>query len=315
MSNTLRNLTQLKQPVFPIVIEEEDVVVASGVININFENASVVDNGDNKVTVICSGGGGGSGTVETIVAGDNITVDSSDPANPIVAVSGLPVPGGANTQIQYNDSGSFGGDANLTWNKGTKILTLESLIDIDKHGFYSYHTGNPIVLFGDSLIQHGFYDAGGAQIEFGTGTAIAGLKLRSVGDYFAVLDTSALTANREFDFPNAAGTLAITTDIPTIPTTTAENDFQVGNATPGTWIKKTLAETKTILRVPFVSNDAPANPQNGDLWWDTNDDTPMAVAGTIQSHIVNADGTLASATATINALLAALESYGIIAPS
>lgn len=34
------------------------------------------------------GGGGGSGVVETIVAGTGITVDSTDPANPIVAASG-----------------------------------------------------------------------------------------------------------------------------------------------------------------------------------------------------------------------------------
>lgn len=36
-----------------------------------------------------SGGGGGTGTVETIVAGNNIDVDSTDPANPIVAVETL----------------------------------------------------------------------------------------------------------------------------------------------------------------------------------------------------------------------------------
>lgn len=34
--------------------------------------------------------------------------------------------------------------------------------------------------------------------------------------------------------------------IPTIPTTTAENDFQVGNSV-GAWVKKTLAEVKAVL--------------------------------------------------------------------
>lgn len=33
-------------------------------------------------------------------------------------------PGGANTNIQYNDSGAFGGDANLAWDKTTHILSL-----------------------------------------------------------------------------------------------------------------------------------------------------------------------------------------------
>jgi hypothetical protein len=33
-------------------------------------------------------------------------------------------PGGANTNIQYNDSSAFGGDANLTWNKTSFVETL-----------------------------------------------------------------------------------------------------------------------------------------------------------------------------------------------
>lgn len=33
-------------------------------------------------------------------------------------------PGGADTNVQYNDAGSFGGDANNTWNKTTKLSTL-----------------------------------------------------------------------------------------------------------------------------------------------------------------------------------------------
>lgn len=35
----------------------------------------------------------------------------------------LPTPGGSNTQIQYNDSGSFGGSSSLTWNNSTGTLT------------------------------------------------------------------------------------------------------------------------------------------------------------------------------------------------
>lgn len=35
---------------------------------------------------------------------------------------GAGVPGGSNTQIQFNDSGSFGGDSGLTWNKNTGVL-------------------------------------------------------------------------------------------------------------------------------------------------------------------------------------------------
>ena len=35
-------------------------------------------------------------------------------------------PGGSDTQVQFNDAGSFGGDANHTWDKTTKTLTIKS---------------------------------------------------------------------------------------------------------------------------------------------------------------------------------------------
>lgn len=34
------------------------------------------------------------------------------------------VPGGANTQVQYNNSGAFGGDSNFVWVTGSKVLRL-----------------------------------------------------------------------------------------------------------------------------------------------------------------------------------------------
>ena len=37
-----------------------------------------------------------------------------------------------------------------------------------------------------------------------------------------------------------------------VPATTAENDFMVGDATPGNWVTKTLAQAKTILGIPYV---------------------------------------------------------------
>lgn len=36
----------------------------------------------------------------------------------------MSVPGGADTNVQYNDSGAFGGDANLVWNKANQILRI-----------------------------------------------------------------------------------------------------------------------------------------------------------------------------------------------
>jgi hypothetical protein len=38
---------------------------------------------------------------------------------------GSTTPGGSNTQVQFNENGSFGGDANFTWNSGSNYLTLK----------------------------------------------------------------------------------------------------------------------------------------------------------------------------------------------
>jgi len=71
---------------------------------------------------------GGSGTIRSIVAGTNITVDSTDSQNPIVSSTGGGTPGGSDTQVQFNDGGSFGGDAGLTYNKTTDVLTINTIL-------------------------------------------------------------------------------------------------------------------------------------------------------------------------------------------
>jgi hypothetical protein len=39
-------------------------------------------------------------------------------------------PGGANTQVQFNDSGAFGGDTDYTWNKTTNVLTVTGQVSV-----------------------------------------------------------------------------------------------------------------------------------------------------------------------------------------
>lgn len=49
---------------------------------------------------------------------------------PYYPPSSAGTPGGSNTQVQFNDSSTFGGDAGLTYNKTTDTLTLAGLLDI-----------------------------------------------------------------------------------------------------------------------------------------------------------------------------------------
>lgn len=47
---------------------------------------------------------------------------------------GSGTPGGSDTQIQFNDGGSFGGDADLTWNKTTNLLDLNGDLRLKAQG-------------------------------------------------------------------------------------------------------------------------------------------------------------------------------------
>jgi hypothetical protein len=129
-------------------------------------------------------------------------------------------PGGADTQVQYNDGGAFAGDANLTWNKTLKRLYLESTMYFTKNGWFSAAAGTPGFYVADNWMAL-FFDDGGAQINLGTTTSNEKLSMRSgVADYLAFLETNLLTSvDRTFTFPDASGTLALGANADTLEPT------------------------------------------------------------------------------------------------
>jgi hypothetical protein len=69
--------------------------------------------------------GNGSGfSLAALTAGSNITITNSS-GGITIASTGGGTPGGSDTQVQFNDSGSFGGDAGLTYNKTTNTLSTD----------------------------------------------------------------------------------------------------------------------------------------------------------------------------------------------
>lgn len=64
-----------------------------------------------------------------------------------VAGSGGGTPGGADTQLQFNDSGTFGGDTNLTYNKTLHVFTLRGT-----------------ALSGGSLIDQSYFGGSGLSV-------------------------------------------------------------------------------------------------------------------------------------------------------
>ena len=92
----------------------------------------------------------------TFVAGANMTITTSGDAITFVASGGGGggTPGGADTQVQFNDSGSFGGDAGLIYNDATDTLTTVNIIadSISADSITSSGAGIPTITSASNLI-------------------------------------------------------------------------------------------------------------------------------------------------------------------
>ena len=67
----------------------------------------------------------------TLVAGTNITITTDAAADSVtINASGGGTPGGADTQIQFNDASAFNGDSGLVYNKTSNVLTCDTQITI-----------------------------------------------------------------------------------------------------------------------------------------------------------------------------------------
>ena len=56
-----------------------------------------------------------------------------------LATGGGGTPGGSNTQVQFNDGGSFGGDSDLVWNSTTNALTINGTLNATRKSFVVNH--------------------------------------------------------------------------------------------------------------------------------------------------------------------------------
>jgi len=69
--------------------------------------------------------------VSSIIAGNNISIS---PASGVTDVTINAITGGSDTQMQYNNSGSFGGTTGLTWDDSTNILSIATRYEGDING-------------------------------------------------------------------------------------------------------------------------------------------------------------------------------------
>lgn len=137
-----------------------------------------------RITRPCASGGGASlvqtGTLNVII---NTCTGGQLLLNGVPIIAGGGTPGGSNTQVQFNDSGAFGGDAGLTYNKTTDRLTTGDVVP-DANGTRSL----------------GFATTGG----------FSGLFLSSGGTRTLSLVPTTTVFNRVITFPNENGTVCTT---------------------------------------------------------------------------------------------------------
>jgi hypothetical protein len=98
----------------------------------------------------------------------------------IVTGSGTTPPGGSNTQIQFNDSNSFGATANLTFDKSTNRLTLtghQALANVATPA----NVSNSVVIYSNAV------SAGGTGLYFTSAAANDELVSKSKAIVFAII--------------------------------------------------------------------------------------------------------------------------------
>lgn len=145
---------------------------------------------------------------DTLVSGTNIkTINSQS----ILGSGDLAIsvsPAGSDTQVQFNDGGSFGGDAGLTYNKTTDNLIVAGKVDAK------------------SLQVNGASGAGHIDLKHQSADATpstaftalfadsnGNIKYKNDGGYYTTLSTNANTADRIYTFQDKSYTVADNADL------------------------------------------------------------------------------------------------------
>jgi hypothetical protein len=119
-----------------------------------------------------------------LVAGANVTITTGSNGSVTIASTGGGgggTPGGSDTQVQFNDGGSFGGDADLTFNKTTNVLGATVIDAGDKSVTVTGITGAMVVRGGPNA--PGLFGVGSQTVHLvGTGANGSGAGI-VFGDY------------------------------------------------------------------------------------------------------------------------------------
>lgn len=102
-------------------------------------------------------------------------------------------PGGANTQVQFNDAGTFGGDSGFTYNKVTNTLTVENISAGNSPDDILNVTGNLSVVGNISATNANLGNAVVANYFIGNGSLLTGLST-DIANYVAQPNQANITS-------------------------------------------------------------------------------------------------------------------------
>jgi len=123
---------------------------ANSVLTLGTGNTRVWSNSVSLNSVTVSGGAnlGNVGNI-TITGGSSGYILSTNGSGNLSWVAQSSTPGGSNTEVQFNDNGSLGGVANLTYNKATDVLSVtgEIIANTFQMGSGAYNFFNQSVYF------------------------------------------------------------------------------------------------------------------------------------------------------------------------
>ena len=231
-------------------------------------------------TYILYNGTSGAYTVEfKTVSGTGPTFSTTDKGFKLVYSDGtdvtdvpLGVPGGSNTQIQFNSSGSFGGSANLTWDGTNFVIDAEGALRLgDASGSAYVGLKAPATITGDTAYTLTLPTATGTanQVLQTDGSGNLSFATVSGGAAWQSVVTSSLTVTAKYGYFVDTTSAAITATLPASPTlgdfisfvdyagTFDTNNLTIarnGNPIQGSATDLTVATERAGFTLVFVDN-------------------------------------------------------------
>jgi hypothetical protein len=184
----------------------------------------------------------------------------------------LGVPGGSNTQIQFNSSGSFGGSANLTWDGTNFVIDSEGALRLgDASGSAYVGLKAPATITGDTAYTLTLPTATGSANQVLTTDGSGNLSFATVsgGAAWQAVVTSSLTVTAKQGYFVNTSSAAITATLPASPTlgdfisfvdyagTFDTNNFTVarnGNPIQGSATDLTVATERAGFTLVYVDS-------------------------------------------------------------